>query len=108
MLDRTRTHGAVAQWFEAKGWRPFDFQKDVWARMASGESGLLHATTGTGKTLAVALGAWQALREPPTGLTVLWVTPMRALAADTTRALSDALDALHGFDRAAPRWTLSA
>ncbi len=31
---------------------------------------------------------------------------MRALAADTTRALSDALDALHGFDRAAPRWTL--
>lgn len=106
MLDRTRTHGAVAQWFEAKGWRPFDFQKDVWARMAAGESGLLHATTGSGKTFAVALGAWQALREPPTGLTVLWVTPMRALAADTARALSEALDALHGFDKTAPRWTL--
>lgn len=106
MLDRPRTHGAVTQWFKAKGWRPFDFQLEIWARMAAGESGLLHATTGAGKTLAVALGAWQALREPPEGLTVLWVTPMRALAADTTRALSEALDALHALDKAAPRWTM--
>ncbi|MGJ0509127.1 MAG: DEAD/DEAH box helicase [Methylocystis sp.] len=106
MLDRTTLHSAVARLFESKGWRPFDFQREVWARMAAGESGLLHATTGAGKTLAVALGAWQALREPPTGLTVLWVTPMRALAADTTRALSEALDALHVLDATAPRWTL--
>lgn len=107
MLERRETNGAVAQWFEARGWRPFDFQKEVWARMAAGESGLLHATTGAGKTLAVALGAWQALQnEAPDGLKVLWVTPMRALAADTERALAEALDALHAIDPDALRWTL--
>ena len=62
--------------------------------MAAGCSGLLHATTGSGKTYAVALGALQrglALPQPARGappLQVLWITPMRALAADTTRALA--------------------
>ncbi len=65
--------------------------------MAAGDSGLLHATTGSGKTLAVWLGA--LLRaQPGSGLQVLWLTPMRALAADTTRALELPLDAL------APGW----
>ena len=63
--------------------------------MAAGRSGLLHATTGSGKTYAVWFGALRAAlaacrsrpgrSAPPLG--VLWLTPMRALAADTTRAL---------------------
>jgi len=98
---------AVALWFAEKGWTPFDFQKEVWTRMEAGESGLLHATTGAGKTLAVALGAWQALRhEPAKGLTMLWVTPMRALAADTTRALTQALAGVQAQDKSAPQWSL--
>jgi ATP-dependent Lhr-like helicase len=100
-------HPAVAQLFARRGWRPFDFQQDIWMRMAAGESGLLHATTGAGKTLAVALGAWQALQdEAPEGLKVLWVTPMRALAADTRRALDEALAELNRLAPDAPRWTL--
>ena len=87
--------------------------------MAEGRSGLLHATTGAGKTYAVWLGALMAfmavaqisragnavknaagsapsarrqpLAEP---LTVVWITPMRALAADTLRALQQPLEAL--------------
>jgi ATP-dependent Lhr-like helicase len=60
-------------------------------RHRQGQSGLLHATTGTGKTYAAWLGALLAFAEPPARpppppLTVLWLTPMRALAADTTRA----------------------
>ncbi len=58
--------------------------------MAAGESGLLHATTGSGKTYAVWLGALaraQPLSKDGPSLQVLWLTPMRALAADTTRAL---------------------
>jgi len=83
-------------WFAARGWRPFAFQRDVWAAMAAGESGLLHATTGSGKTYAVwfgalaratALGVSLAARSaPPLG--VLWLTPMRALAADSARAIA--------------------
>ena len=81
------TRDSPAQrWFEQRGWQPFDFQREVWAAMAAGCSGLLHATTGSGKTLAVWLGAVQRAQATP-GLQVLWLTPMRALAADTTQAL---------------------
>lgn len=41
------------QWFDARGWKPFAFQKQVWAAVKRGESGLLHASTGAGKTYAV-------------------------------------------------------
>ena len=85
----------------AQGWRPFDFQREVWAAMVAGDSGLLHATTGSGKTLAVWLGALQRTRPGP-GLQVLWITPMRALAADTLRALQGPLPVL------APTRTASA
>lgn len=90
----------------ARGWSPFDFQREVWDAMAGCESGLLHATTGAGKTYAVWLGALQALadteakRTPP--LTVVWLTPMRALAADTLRALKEPLPDL------SPAWTAGA
>ncbi|MEO7245210.1 MAG: DEAD/DEAH box helicase [Rubrivivax sp.] len=80
-------------WFAAQGWAPFPFQREVWAAMAAGESGLLHATTGSGKTYAVWLGALPRL-VPGGGLQLLWLTPMRALAADTTRALESATLAL--------------
>nr|HET7859764.1 ligase-associated DNA damage response DEXH box helicase [Caldimonas sp.] len=83
-------------WFAAQRWRPFAFQREVWAAMAAGESGLLHATTGSGKTYAVwfgalaraaAVGVALAPRSaPPLG--VLWLTPMRALAADSARAIA--------------------
>jgi ATP-dependent helicase Lhr and Lhr-like helicase len=82
-----------ARWFAERGWRPFDFQREVWAAMAAGASGLLHATTGAGKTYAVWLGALGRVRPGP-GLQMLWLTPMRALAADTMRALQVPLAAL--------------
>ena len=95
----------TTEWLAARGWKAFPFQREVWREMAKGRSGLLHATTGSGKTLAVWLGALQRLAQvrgrggaPP--LSVLWLTPMRALAADTTRALNEAAQAL------APHWTL--
>ncbi|WP_370262874.1 ligase-associated DNA damage response DEXH box helicase [Limnobacter sp.] len=84
----------VEQWFAEQGWSPFDFQREVWSAMAQGESGMLHATTGAGKTLAVWLGAllYLASQAPPRGACtqVMWITPMRALAADSTRALQSA------------------
>ncbi len=89
-------------WFAQRGWVPFDFQREVWAAMAAGQSGLLHATTGSGKTYAVWFGALarasalnvtlHGANPPPLG--VLWLTPMRALAADSTRALKMPLDEL--------------
>ena len=90
-------------WFARRGWQPFPFQQQVWDAIARGESGLLHASTGSGKSYAVWLGALErfAAKAPsgpapdkPAPLTVLWITPMRALAADTARALQVPLDEL--------------
>jgi len=90
--------------FAARHWQPFDFQRAVWDAIGKGQSGLLHATTGTGKTYAAWLGALLAFATPPARanaptppLTVLWLTPMRALAADTARALQAPLAEL-GLD----------
>ncbi len=91
------------RWFTSRGWRPFPFQRDVWRAYLAGESGLVHAATGTGKTLAVWMAPLiEAMREPrqASGLRVLWITPLRALAADTADALIQPLGDL-GFD-----WTV--
>ncbi len=86
---------AIDAWLAARGIEPFPFQRTTWDHVVAGRSGLLHATTGAGKTFAAWLGAVQRvmMEKPPLKvrqLRVLWITPMRALAADTTRALADA------------------
>ncbi len=84
-------------WFARRGWEPFAFQQDIWRAYLNGESGLIHAATGTGKTYAAWFGPllqWlaqhpdpnrQPAQAPP--LRVLWITPLRALAADTEQSL---------------------
>lgn len=86
----------LAPYFEARGWSAFGFQRETWRAHAAGRSGLLHAPTGQGKTLAVFLGplAERLRREslfprPSAGCEVIWLTPLRALAQDTLRALRD-------------------
>jgi len=100
----------LTAWFASRGWAPLPFQKAMWRHYLAGESGLLHTPTGSGKTLAMFGGPLlQALHDPPPRTTrgraktpvpvlqVLWITPLRALAADTARALREPLDAL-GLD----------
>ena len=158
-------------WFDAQGWTPAPFQREVWRRYLAGESGLLQTPTGSGKTLAalggplleaLALeaaakrttraastvktstrtpvaaatrraGAGDAAarlsskspsvsmavtgdatpepagtaagsparaprtRNAPRDLSLLWITPLRALAADTLRAMRTPIEAL-GLD----------
>ncbi len=107
---------AAETWFTARGWSPFPFQYEVWRAYLAGRSGLVHAATGTGKTQAAWWGpvleylaqagddaaakgrgraAGKKGQTPATvPLRVLWLTPMRALAADTERALREVVDAL--------------
>lgn len=54
----------IARWFGERGWQPFEFQREVWREVGRGASGLLHATTGAGKTWAVWRGALTAFAEP--------------------------------------------
>jgi ATP-dependent Lhr-like helicase len=98
----------VEAWFAARGWSPFAFQREVWDAYLAGESGLIHAGTGTGKTYAVWMAPlleWLATHPPDLRsrplrraaappLRALWLTPLRALAADTEAALRAPLAAL--------------
>jgi len=81
----------LRHWFEQRGWKPLPFQKEAWQAYAAGKSGLIHAPTGLGKTLAAWLGPVMAHGEE-SGLRVLWITPLRALAADTVRSLQEVVD----------------
>jgi ATP-dependent helicase Lhr and Lhr-like helicase len=102
-------HAANA-WLASRGWEPFPFQREVWRAYLRGESGLVHAATGTGKTYAAWLGplleaggvASSAGTRAAPPLRVLWITPLRALAADTEAALREPLAAL------APEWRLES
>ncbi|RZS97415.1 ligase-associated DNA damage response DEXH box helicase [Cecembia calidifontis] len=90
---------AVAfQYFEQKGWRPFDFQVNAWKDYLDGKSGLLNAPTGSGKTFALWFPVileyirnnphdWQKPKK--NGIQLIWVTPLRALAQDIQKAMQE-------------------
>ena len=83
------------RWFADKGWQPRAHQLDLLSRTRAGESMLLIAPTGAGKTLAGFLPALTALAErgkvPPgsgfRGIHTLYISPLKALAVDIERNL---------------------
>ena len=104
---RRRADAPLGEWFASRGWRPAPFQRKAWRHYLDGGSGLLVTPTGSGKTLA-ALGGplLEALRlgdapaparraaGAPPRLRLLWITPLRALATDTVRAIREPIEAL--------------
>ena len=100
----------VLHYFQANGRTPFEFQLETWRQYCAGNSGLLQAPTGMGKTLAAAMGPMMEWldkcpankgkhtkpkkRNDSTALTLLWITPLRALAADIAESLQPVIDAL--------------
>lgn len=79
-------------WLASNGNRAAAFQRKTWDAWRDGASGLLIAPTGSGKTLAVLGGCLIDARasQDPRGLRLLWITPLRALAADTQRQIEEA------------------
>ncbi len=98
----------ILNWFHSKSWEPFPFQYEVWEEYLKGKSGLIHASTGTGKTYAVFLAAvieflsesnykkieGKIDRKKTEPIRILWITPLRALATDTLQALQKPVDEL--------------
>jgi len=118
---------AILQYCKDRGIKPFRYQREAWKAFIEGESGLIHAPTGFGKTLAAWLGPVQgwidqnpnyldlidasltkttkkktskkkvstrAMRDASAPLQVLWITPLRALANDTVKALQTPVEHL--------------
>lgn len=89
-------------WFAGRDYRPFDYQIEAWRASLSGQSGLITAATGTGKSYAAWFGTILSYLANPAdyvihsgqqkgkknaepdqvALTTIWLTPLRALAGD--------------------------
>lgn len=104
MPSETASMMAASDWFARKGWKPFPFQRKTWKAYLAGQSGLIHAPTGIGKTYAAWFGPLAEYGLNPEGeqtktyraepLRVIWITPLRALAKDTVRNLEAPIEDL--------------
>ena len=84
-------------WFAARGWQPRAHQLALLEHAQKGESVLLVAPTGGGKTLAGFLPslielAGKTKRTRRTGLHTLYVSPLKALAVDVARNLKQPVE----------------
>lgn len=89
-------HPITAQWFRAVFDAPTAPQVEGWPAIARGESTLILAPTGTGKTLSAFLWCLDKLmlRTAPAaaeGCRVVYISPLKALAADVERNLRSPL-----------------
>ncbi|WP_315918549.1 ligase-associated DNA damage response DEXH box helicase [Mesorhizobium sp. SP-1A] len=83
------------KWFAQKGWSPRAHQIELLARAQAGQSTLLIAPTGAGKTLAGFLPTLTELAARPKrkpgearrGVHTLYISPLKALAVDIERNL---------------------
>ena len=76
-------------WFAAQGWAPRPHQLAMLDAARAGESVLLIAPTGGGKTLAGFLPSLVELAaDARPGLHTLYVSPLKALATDIARNLT--------------------
>lgn len=99
-----RFSALTREWFTAAFPAPTAAQAQAWSAIAEGHNTLVIAPTGSGKTLAAFLWAIDELArshaEPRSGTTVLYVSPLKALAVDVERNLRTPLT---GITRVAER-----
>ena len=80
----------VARWFQATFGEPTPPQRRGWPSIAAGDHTLILAPTGSGKTLAAFLACLDHLwrhPDPPRGVRILYVSPLKALNQDISRNL---------------------
>jgi ATP-dependent helicase Lhr and Lhr-like helicase len=102
-LKKTKGYNVIQEMMASQDRQPFRFQEESWQHIINNESGLVNAPTGCGKTYSVFLGAIiDFINHHPddhkkiknSGLQLLWITPLRALAADIGRAMEEVIKVL--------------
>jgi len=98
-------HPVTAEWFKAVFDAPTAPQRTGWPVIARGESALILAPTGTGKTLTAFLWCLDRLmlHTPPggrkPGCRIVYVSPLKALAVDVERNLRSPLAGIANMAR---------
>lgn len=95
-MKETNYIAKIKTWFELLGWEPLPFQQDAWKAIASGHSGIVNAPTGSGKTYSLMLPALIKTAEMKhvSGVKLIWITPLRALAKEIQLATEKAIKGL--------------
>ncbi|MBA2406477.1 MAG: ligase-associated DNA damage response DEXH box helicase [Chitinophagales bacterium] len=102
-VTSTLGYQIISNWLDSKGYKPFKFQEETWQEIHLLQSGLVNAPTGCGKTFSVFLGTviqfinnnqinYKTIHR--SGLQLLWITPLRALAKDIARAMTEVVTEL--------------
>jgi ATP-dependent helicase Lhr and Lhr-like helicase len=84
-------------WMEGRGWRPQLFQEESWNALLTGREGIVNAPTGSGKTYSLLLPfltSCSADLRKVSGLQLLWITPIRALAKEIRTSAQRVIDEL--------------
>src|SRR6185437_3515413 len=93
----TGFHPITAEWFRTVFDAPTAPQRQGWPVIARGESALILAPTGTGKTLPAFLWCLDRLmlhdvdNEKKKGCRIVYISPLKALAVDVERNLRSPL-----------------
>ncbi|WP_226064133.1 ligase-associated DNA damage response DEXH box helicase [Kaistella polysaccharea] len=86
----------IKKWMDSQDREPFGFQSETWFKFSNNYSGMVIAPTGFGKTFSVFLAVVIDYMNHPdnykSGMKLLWITPLRALAKDIAKAMSEALE----------------
>lgn len=116
-LDSAGFSAATTAWFQGAFDAPTPAQLGAWQAIGKGEHTLVVAPTGSGKTLAAFLSAIDRLAalpapdDPKRRCRVLYVSPLKALAADVERNLRSPLvgvaQAARRLDLPEPQLTVS-
>jgi ATP-dependent Lhr-like helicase len=117
-IETSKGYKQVMKWLKTSRKKPFKFQTDAWQYYAEGYSGLVNAPTGFGKTfslfLAVVIDELNSRQDlskstkakvptaklsgkkakVQTGLKLIWITPLRSLAKDLSRAMREVCEEL--------------
>jgi ATP-dependent Lhr-like helicase len=79
-------------WFNKQGWTPFPFQVEAWEAYSRGESGLVNAPTGSGKTYSMVVPIiLDGMQSKSKKLQAIWIAPIRALSREIQDATEKAI-----------------
>src|SRR5258705_13333376 len=100
VLKTTTGYKKISEWLSRKGYQPFLFQQQTWQHIINGESGLVNAPTGCGKTFSVFLGAafafvkhlsYNSLLIKKILVSFKWITPIKVIAQEKVRAREEVI-----------------